>query len=121
MPPIHDFEIITMDFEDITYDVLESDEQIALVIIYDIQKMDRSQLDKVAYSIHEYSKVYILTGSGEEAVVELTEELGWDEETMETTFCFTDPVTLKTIVRANPGLVVLQNGTIIEKHNFKQL
>lgn len=121
VPPIHDFEIITMDFEDITYDVLESDEPIALVIIYDIQKMDRSQLDKVAYSIHEYSKVYILTGSGEEAVEELTEELGWDEETMETTFCFTDPVTLKTIVRANPGLVVLQNGTIIEKHNFKQL
>ena len=121
VPPIHDFEIITMDFEDITYDVLESDEPVALVIIYDIQKMDREQLDKVAYSIHERSKVYILTGSGEEAVEELTEELGWDEETMESTFCFTDPVTLKTIVRANPGLVVLQNGIIIEKHNFKQL
>lgn len=119
--PIHDFEILTMDFDDITYDVLESEEPVTLVIIYEIQKMDRSQIDKLTAILHERSKVYILTGSGEDDIVELAEELGWDEETMESTFCYTDPVTLKTIVRANPGLIVVQNGTIIEKHNFKQL
>ena len=119
--PIHDFEILTMDFDDITYDVLESEEPVALVIIYEIKKMDRSQLDKLCAIIHERSKVYILTGSGEDEIVELAEELGWDEETAWTTFCYTDPVTLKTIVRANPGLIVVQNGNIIEKQNFKQL
>ena len=40
---------------------------------------------------------------------------------MLSTFCYTDPVTLKTIVRANPGLIVVQNGIIVEKHNFRQL
>ena len=119
--PIHDFEILTMDFDDITYDVLESEEPVALVIIYEIKKMDRSQLDKLCAIIHERSMVYILTGSGEDEIVELAEELGWDEETAWTTFCYTDPVTLKTIVRANPGLIVVQNGNIIEKQNFKQL
>ena len=119
--PIHDFEIITMGFDDITYAILASEEPVALIIIYDIKKMDRSQLDKVAAIIHERSKVYILTGSGEDDIEELTEELGWDEETMESTFCYTDPVTLKTIVRANPGLVIIKNGTILEKYNFKQL
>ena len=119
--PIHDFEILTMDFDDITYDVLESEGPVALVIIYEIKKMDRSQLDKLCAIIHERSKVYILTGSGEDEIVELAEELGWDEETAWTTFCYTDPVTLKTIVRANPGLIVVQNGNIIEKQNFKQL
>lgn len=119
--PIHDFEILTMDFEDITYDILESEEPVTLVIIYDIQKMDRSQFDKLMAIIFERSKVKILTGSGEAEVVELAEELGWDEETAWDTFCYTDPVTLKTIVRANPGLITVQNGTIIEKKNFKQL
>ncbi len=119
--PIHDFEILTMDFDDITYDVLESEEPITLVIIYEIKKMNRSQMDKLRSIIHERSKVYVLTGSGEDEVIELAEELGWDEETTWATFCYTDPVTLKTIVRANPGLIVVQNGTIIEKKNFKQL
>ena len=118
--PIHDFEILTMDFDDITYDVLESEEPVTLIIIYEIQKMNRSQLSKVAALVRERSEVYILTGSGEDEVMALAEELGWNEETMEATFCYTDPVTLKTIVRANPGVVVLQNGTIIDKYNLRQ-
>ena len=119
--PIHDFEILTMDFEDITYDILESEEPVVLVAMYDLKKTDRSQMDKLMYIIHEYPKVYFLTGSGEDDIIAFAEELGWDEETMMSTFCTIDPVTLKTVVRANPGMVVVQNGTIIEKHNFKQL
>ena len=119
--PIHDFEIITMEFDDITEDVLESEEPITLVVMYDLKKTDRTQLDKVCAMIHACPKLYILTGSGEDDIIELAEELGWDEETTYSTFCYTDPVTLKTIVRANPGMIVVQNGTIIEKHNLKQL
>jgi len=120
-PPIHDFEILTMDYEDITYDILESEEEVTLVIMYDLAKVDRKQMDKLMYIIHEHSRVYFLTGSGEDEVIAFAEELGLDEETMMSTFCYTDPVTLKTIVRANPGVVVLKNGTVIEKHNMRQL
>jgi uncharacterized membrane protein YphA (DoxX/SURF4 family) len=119
--PIHDFEILTMDFEDITYDILESEEPVYLVTMYDLKKTDRKQMDKLMAIVHEHTKVYFLTGSGEEDIYAFAEELGWDEETTQSVFCSIDPVTLKTIVRANPGLVVVQNGTIIEKHNFKQL
>ena len=119
--PIHDFEILTMDFDDITYDILESEEPVTLVIIYEIKKMNRSQLDKLREIIDERENLYVLTGSGEDEVMELAEDLDLDEETAWATFCYTDPVTLKTIVRANPGLIVVQNGTIIEKKNFKQL
>ena len=120
--PIHDFEILTMDFEDITYDILESEEPVTLIAMYDLNKTDRSQLPKVKELIaNSQEPIYILTGSGEDDIEALAEELGWDEETMMRVFCTIDPVTLKTVVRANPGVVVIQNGTIIEKHNIKQL
>ena len=130
--PIHDFEILTMEYEDITFDILESEETVTLITMYDLLKTDRSQLSKVKRLYEELTRdisplasnlspIYILTGSGEDDIYAFGEALGWDEETIEQAFCTIDPVTLKTIVRANPGLFVVQNGTIIEKHNLRQL
>lgn len=123
--PIHDFEILTMEYDDITYDILESEEPVTLITMYDLQKTDRSQMDKVkdliAKSQERTALIYLLTGSGEEDIWAFAEELGLDEEQTEQLFCTIDPVTLKTVVRANPGMVIVQNGTIIEKHNLKQL
>ena len=125
--PIHDFEIMTMDFEDITYDILESEKPVQLVVMYDLKKADRKQFGKVKDLIEqsfydsEIGGAYILTGSGEEEVERVAQELQWDEAMMQKVFCYTDPVTLKTIVRANPGMIVVQNGTIIAKQNVKKL
>ncbi len=131
-PPIHDFEILTMNYEDITYDILESEEPIMLVTMYDLQKTDRKQAAKLmalyaqtieehAEMANELSPIYFLTGSGEEDIYAFAEEIGMDELTAEEVFCTIDPVTLKTIVRANPGLFVVKDGTIIEKKNLKDL
>ena len=119
VPPIHDFEIETLEGDYVTQDILESEEPIALVVMYDLSKTDTTQLEKLMHMIHEYPRVYFLTASGEEEIFAFAEELGWDEETTSSTFCFTDPITLKTIVRANPGVIVVQNGTIIDKYNLK--
>jgi hypothetical protein len=114
--PIHDFEILTMDFDDITYDILESESPVTLITMYDLRKSDRSQLSKVADIVSSTPDCYILTGSGADEVEQMAEEMGIDPEY----FCFIDPVTLKTVVRANPGMFVVQNGTIIDKYNLKQ-
>ena len=119
VPPIHDFEIETLEGDYITQDILESEDPIALVVMYDLTKTDTTQLEKLMHMIHEYPRVYFLTASGEEEIFAFAEELGWDEETTYSTFCFTDPITLKTIVRANPGVIVVQNGTIIDKYNLR--
>lgn len=119
--PIHDFEIMTMDFEDITYDILESEAPVTLITMYDLNKSDRKQIEKVkrllAKSEERGKWCYILTGSGESDIEDFCMAYDIDENA----FCTIDPVTLKTIVRANPGMFVVQNGTIIEKHNLKQL
>lgn len=121
-PPIHDFEIMTLNYEDITYDILESEETVTLAIIYDINQMDRKQLNKVLALYYNCpGKYYIVTGSGTDEIIAFAEELGLEEEEAWNLICTADPVTLKTIVRANPGLVVIQNGTIIEKKNFRQV
>lgn len=124
-PPIHDFEILTMNFEDITYDILESEEPITLITMYDLNKTNRTQAAKLMGIYHACmergEQCYFLTGSGEEQIYAFGEEIGMDMETIESTFCTIDPVTLKTIVRANPGMFVVQNGTILEKHNLRQV
>ena len=113
--PIHDFEIMTMEFEDITYDILESEEPVTLIAMYDLKKTDRKQMDKVKELMENSRRCYLLTGSGEEEIENFCMEYGIDEQA----FCTIDPVTLKTIVRANPGVFVVQNGTIIDKYNLK--
>ena len=45
--PIHDFEILTMEYEDITYDILESETPVTLVTMYDLHKTDRKQAAKL--------------------------------------------------------------------------
>lgn len=118
-PPIHDFEIMNADYEDITYDILESEAPIHLVIMYDLQKSDKKQMDKVVALCTECAfadePFYILTGSGTDEIVQLA--LEYPE--IAGSICTCDPVTLKTIVRANPGVIVIQNGTIIEKYNLR--
>lgn len=59
---------------------------------------------------------YALTGSTPQEIEALRKETG-----ITYPFCFTDPITLKTIVRANPGLMSIENGTIIGKWNWRDL
>lgn len=124
-PPIHDFEILTMNFDDITYDILDSQSPVTLVTMYDLNKTDRTQAAKLmdVYNacMAKGEQCYFLTGSGEDIIYAFGEEMGMDYETIEQAFCTIDPVTLKTIVRANPGYFVVQGGTIIDKKNFRQL
>ncbi len=125
-PPIHDFEIMDADFNDITDDVLTSPDPITLVIMYDLAKADIKQMAKVEalwkQSLPQWGEsegaFYILTGSTTDEIAAFCSE-HFVEWQIESAFCATDPVTLKTIVRANPGVIVVQDGTIIDKYNLR--
>lgn len=118
-PPVHDFEIITLDGDDLTDDILSADKAV-LIVMYDLKKADTKQTGKIEDILEDAlvdgHPCYILTGSGEDDIVDFTQstdKLSTDH------FCQTDPVTLKTIVRANPGVVVLHKGTVVEKYNLR--
>lgn len=119
-PPIHDFEILNADYEDLTWDILESEQPVTLVIMYDLAKADKKQLSKLNSPLEgefEGSNFYILTGSGTDDIIQFSLEY----PALSDYICTCDPVTLKTIVRANPGVVVVQNGTIIDKYNLRNI
>ena len=126
-PPIHDFEIVNAYGEDMTWDILESEEPVTLVVMYDLAKADKNQMAKVealASNLLTSSpddllasspNFYILTGSGTDEIIAFSMEY----PSLSECICTCDPVTLKTIVRANPGVIVLQNGVVIDKYNLR--
>ena len=131
-PPIHDLEILNANYEDLTWDILESEEPVTLVVMYDLKKADKSQIAKVealASNLSPFASLpdtlplqgesegafYILTGSGTDDIINFCLEY----PTLSDYVCTCDPVTLKTIVRANPGAIVLQNGIVIDKYNLR--
>ena len=118
-PPIHDFEIVNAYGEDMTWDILESEEPVTLVVMYDLAKADKNQMAKVealASNLLALSpNFYILTGSGTDEIIAFSMEY----PSLSECICTCDPVTLKTIVRANPGVIVLQNGIVIDKYNIR--
>lgn len=136
-PPIHDFELVNMDFEDVTFDVLEAEDTVTLVVMYDLAKADRDQLPKVKAlyerCVADGTPFYILTGAAEDEIYDYfgLDALSEDDETLEDGeedteetaeqygILTCDGVTLKTIVRANPGVVRLYQGTVVEKYNLR--
>jgi len=126
---IHDF-MLENEVYDITKDqndsttfteyILNSTEPVTLIVMYDLTKSDKSQIEKVEALYNECTAksqlCYILTGSGSEDVDKFTNEY----PTLKKAMSFCDPVTLKTIVRANPGVITLHQGTIVDKYNIRK-
>ncbi len=120
VPPIHDFSIQTLEGDDITEEVLGKKGYTFLLIAPHLEKASDSNFGPID-QIYEYAQdhgypFYCLTASGEEAISR------WQDMTgAEYPFCNTDPVTLKTIIRSNPGLLLLKDGTIIQKWSHNDL
>ena len=109
VPPIHDFSIVRRDNdEDITEEVVSDKGYTFLLIAPQLDKADDSNfgdIDQIyEYCLEHQHPFYCLTASSDDAVREWTERTG-----AEYPFCTTDETTLKTIIRSNPGLLLLKD------------
>lgn len=122
LPPIHDFIIETMDGEDITDEILDDEGKTYMVIMWDLNQTDTAKeimqgiarLHKQAES--EGARFIGLTASDDLTLMRFVEENNIDYD-----ICFMDPIQLKTMVRANPGIFVIQKGKVVEKYNARKL
>ena len=119
-PPIHDFSIVNAMGDDITYEVLEKEGFTFLLIAYDVNKAEHKFNEKIASinQLAQYGDIdfYALTASVDEDIEKYSELANATYE-----WCKTDPITLKTIIRANPGLVLIKDGLIVGKWNSRDI
>lgn len=114
-PPIHDFSIQEMSTGgDITEDVLTDMGYTFLLVAHRIEEADDSNIDLINeiydYSVEHGYRFYCLTSSPEEQVEQWKDKTG-----AEYPFCQMDDITLKTMIRSNPGLMLIRNGQILNK------
>jgi uncharacterized membrane protein YphA (DoxX/SURF4 family) len=109
-PPIHDFTIVSADGTDITADVLNLD-QVFLLVAYDIHKSNEKVQGKINDFVNLAQQKGIefigLTGSSPKDVDVFRHE---HNSMFEYYQC--DETALKTMIRSNPGLMLLKKGTV---------
>ena len=120
-PPIQDFSILRMeDGEDITEAILSDENYTFLLVAHQLALSDDGSIDLINelydYSLEYGYGFYCLTSSPEEDI-----EL-WKENTgAEYPFCLVDNITLKTMIRSNPGLMLLKKGVVYQKWSVSSL
>lgn len=123
-PKIKDFAITKLEFNqsntevenqvDITSEILADTNYVFLMISPSLSDMDLSYLssfeDVQSYADYEGYKFYCVTASVTDEIIEWAKA-----NTINFDFCTADERTLKTIIRTNPGLILLKNGVVVNK------
>ena len=121
IPPIHDFSITDNKTGlDLTNSVLGHKGYTFLLIAPHLEMADDSNFGDID-RLYEYAQsydipFYCLTASTTKAIKRWIDLTG-----AEYPFCITDEAVLKTIIRSNPGLLLLKDGTIINKWSHNNL
>jgi uncharacterized membrane protein YphA (DoxX/SURF4 family) len=117
-PPVHDFSVTDRNGNDITESLLKDPGYSMLLVASKIKDADEIALQKAndlaALCTGNNCKFYCLTSSSGNEVEEVKSAL-----MLEYDFYTTDETTLKTIMRSNPGLVLLKEGTILGKWHYR--
>lgn len=114
-PLIHDFLLQLVETgEDITDKLLSDENYTFLLVVPRIEYADDSNIDLINeifdYSVEHGYGFYALTASSVRNI-----ELWKDKTGAEYPFCFADEKMLKTVIRSNPGLLLMKDATILNK------
>lgn len=108
------------DGEDLTEQILNDKGYTFLLVAPHLEQADDSRLDEInqmyEYSLDNDYPFYCLTASGEKAIESWRDQTG-----AEYAFCQTDDIILKTMIRSNPGLLLLKDGKVIRKWSHNDL
>ena len=116
-PPIHDFSIQTVDQENVTEKYLQDTIFTFIVIAYDLEKSSYKKQNQLN-SLADWAKLKGYHFIGLTSTTGVAFEKYQREQLPAYEILFTDQITLKTIIRSNPGLILLKKGTIIGKWHY---
>lgn len=117
-PPIHDF-FLYLEDEDITTAML-NEEAVFLLVAYDITETATEAYPKINQFAEAAQKAGVPFYGMSASVPGLVEQ---KRHELQTPFPFgsMDETTLKTIIRANPGILLLKNGVVTAKWHYSDL
>lgn len=115
IPPVHDF-MLEDEQSDLAPELLKK-EKVLLVIIYNLEKVDVNGFPAIKeVTTKAIAKGYTVYGVSASFTDDLV--LAKEKYNLPFNFLFCDETTLKTMIRANPGVVLLDKGTVVEKKNW---
>ena len=115
IPKIHDFSLES-DEADLTEELLAK-EKVMLVIVYDLDKADTNGFPAIKKLANQaIIKGYTVYGVSSSFIDDLV--IAQNKYDLPFEFLGCDGTTLKTIIRANPGIVILDKGTVMQKYNW---
>lgn len=116
LPKVHDFFLETSEGEDLTDEILAKD-KVLFVVVEDLTTSEKEgfkNIKKVTdLALKNGYSVYGLSSSYIDDLVEANKKYGLNID-----WLFVDGTVLKTIIRANPGIVTLNKGTVTGKWNW---
>ena len=119
-PPIHDFTIESPEGDNIIDFFIYDEEYVFMLIAYDLKKSNTKYQEKINH-LAEWAM------DQDYAFICLTSSLTDDSEKFAEQhqipyeFFNCDEITLKTMIRSNPGLMVIKNGTIVAKYHYNDI
>jgi hypothetical protein len=117
-PDIHDFVVRDTSGFDYADTLLKMDQPILLVVAYDLYRSNEEGLNTLRY-VQDYAleNNYLIIGytASDQAKVEQIKT----DYSIDFPFFFGDGTAQKTIIRANPGIVKLEKGTVTGKWNWR--
>lgn len=125
IPPIHDFEIGTVDGDKL--EEMLGKEKAMLILFTTINKVSKEGLHEISKTAAKAKEngyeIYILTSDMIMADVIYEEKFDSlnafkEKYNLPYTFGSCDEKAIKTVIRANPGLITVENGTIVGKWNW---
>lgn len=114
-PPIHDFMILDAQREeDFTKDFFNKSAVKLLIVFQDVKKSNKNSLKKLSALATEWKnkgyEIWAITASSAEDA-----ELFRHENQLPFEFYYGDDTNLKSIIRSNPGLLLITDSSVVKK------
>lgn len=119
-PPITGFMILNASYEDVTDEILSFHGKTWLIVMHDVNKASVRGIDNVnrlyLSTFNTPVRLFVLTGSSADDITAFREL-----HRLQMPFLKADPIKLKTMIRSNPGAILIDRGTIVDKKHWRDL
>ncbi len=119
-PPIKDFVLQNAQGDNVNDRILNSFQPVLLVVAPKLEEMEKGAIDKLMklshFCLQHNMQSYLATSSLQSDIDRFDQR-----EQIGITYLTGDETMLKTILRSNPGVLLIQNGTIVGKYNLNNL